>query len=84
MLVSDDPSYVERARHLSTQARDPAPHYEHSEIGFNYRMSNLLAALGRAQVEGLPVLLPGEEPGRASDQLMLIQDAAVLVDLVES
>ncbi|MDQ1431470.1 MAG: hypothetical protein QOF40_2072, partial [Actinomycetota bacterium] len=54
MLVADDPALVERARHLSTQARDPAPHYEHSEIGFNYRMSNLLAALGRGQLEGLP------------------------------
>ena len=54
MLAGDDPSLVARARHLSTQARDPAPHYEHSDIGFNYRMSNLLAALGRAQLEGLP------------------------------
>ena len=54
MLTADDASLIERARHLSTQARDPAPHYEHSEIGFNYRMSNLLAALGRAQLESLP------------------------------
>jgi dTDP-4-amino-4,6-dideoxygalactose transaminase len=54
MLVADDPALIERARHLSTQARDPAPHYEHTEIGFNYRMSNLLAALGRGQLEGLP------------------------------
>ncbi|HEY7107407.1 MAG TPA: aminotransferase class I/II-fold pyridoxal phosphate-dependent enzyme [Acidimicrobiia bacterium] len=54
MLAGDDGVLIERARHLSTQARDPAPHYEHSEIGFNYRMSNLLAALGRAQLEALP------------------------------
>jgi dTDP-4-amino-4,6-dideoxygalactose transaminase len=54
MIAADDPLLIERARHLSTQARDPAPHYEHSEIGFNYRMSNLLAALGRAQLESLP------------------------------
>jgi len=54
MLTGDDPAVIERARFLSTQARDPAPHYEHSEIGFNYRMSNLLAALGRGQLEGLP------------------------------
>jgi dTDP-4-amino-4,6-dideoxygalactose transaminase len=54
MLVSDDRACVERARHLATQARDPAPHYEHSETGFNYRLSNLLAALGRAQLAGLP------------------------------
>jgi len=54
MLAGDDAALIARTRHLATQARDPAPHYEHSEIGFNYRMSNLLAALGRAQLEGLP------------------------------
>jgi pyridoxal phosphate-dependent aminotransferase EpsN len=53
MLVSADADLVARARHLSTQAREPAPHYEHAEIGFNYRMSNLLAALGRGQLEHL-------------------------------
>ena len=53
MLVSHDRTVIERARHLATQARDPAPHYEHSETGFNYRLSNLLAALGRAQLAGL-------------------------------
>jgi pyridoxal phosphate-dependent aminotransferase EpsN len=54
MLAGNDTEAIARARDLSTQARDPAPHYEHTEIGFNYRMSNLLAALGRAQLEGLP------------------------------
>lgn len=53
MLVSDDAALVERARYLSTQARSPAPHYEHAELGFNYRMSNLCAALGRGQLHGL-------------------------------
>jgi dTDP-4-amino-4,6-dideoxygalactose transaminase len=53
MLVSHDRSLVDRARHLATQARDPAPHYEHSAIGFNYRMSNLLAAIGRGQLKTL-------------------------------
>ncbi len=53
MLVSDDGALVARARHLATQAREPAPHYEHAEVGFNYRMSNLLAALGRAQLASL-------------------------------
>jgi dTDP-4-amino-4,6-dideoxygalactose transaminase len=53
MLVSRDARLIERARHLATQARDPAPHYEHSEIGFNYRMSNLLAAVGRGQLRSL-------------------------------
>jgi dTDP-4-amino-4,6-dideoxygalactose transaminase len=54
MLVSRDAGWVEHARKLSTQAREPAPHYEHTEIGFNYRLSNLLAAVGRAQLEVLP------------------------------
>ena len=54
MLVSSDGDLIEHARKLSTQARDPAPHYEHSELGFNYRLSNVLAALGRAQLLALP------------------------------
>ncbi len=54
MLLSSDRALVERAKKLSTQARDPAPHYEHSELGFNYRMSNVLAGIGRAQLEALP------------------------------
>ena len=53
-LVSDDHDALEHARKLSQQARDPMPHYEHSEIGFNYRLSNLLAAVGRAQLDVLP------------------------------
>ncbi|NOX62599.1 MAG: aminotransferase class I/II-fold pyridoxal phosphate-dependent enzyme [Chloroflexi bacterium] len=53
MLVSDDADLIAHARKLSTQARDPAPHYEHSEIGYNYRMSNLLAAVGRGQIRVL-------------------------------
>jgi dTDP-4-amino-4,6-dideoxygalactose transaminase len=53
MLVAEDPALVERARQLSAQARDAAPHYQHSVTGFNYRMSNLLAAVGRGQLQGL-------------------------------
>ena len=53
MLVSEDAALVERARYLSTQARDTAPHYQHSVIGYNYRMSNLLAAVGRGQLRVL-------------------------------
>ena len=53
MLLSDDAEALARARHLSTQARDPAPWYEHTEIGYNYRLSNILAALGVAQLERL-------------------------------
>jgi pyridoxal phosphate-dependent aminotransferase EpsN len=50
MLLSDRKDWIERARFLATQARDPAPHYQHSAIGYNYRMSNLLAAVGRGQL----------------------------------
>jgi len=53
MLVSEDAGLIERARFLATQARDPAPHYQHSEIGYNYRMSNVLAAIGRGQLKVL-------------------------------
>jgi pyridoxal phosphate-dependent aminotransferase EpsN len=53
MLVTERKDLAERIRHLATQARDPAPHYEHSEIGYNYRMSNLLAAVGRGQLSVL-------------------------------
>lgn len=51
MLVSDDESLIKHARKLATQARDPAPYYEHSEVGYNYRMSNVLAGIGRGQLE---------------------------------
>ncbi len=50
MLLANNVKYVEEARFLATQARDPAPHYEHSRVGHNYRLSNLLAAIGRAQL----------------------------------
>jgi pyridoxal phosphate-dependent aminotransferase EpsN len=53
MLISDNEEYVRQARFLATQARDPAPHYEHSQIGYNYRLSNLMAAVGRGQLEVL-------------------------------
>ena len=53
MLVSQDSGITQKARFLASQARDPAPHYEHTEIGFNYRMSNVLAAIGRCQLKVL-------------------------------
>ena len=53
MLVADSAPLAQRARYLATQARDPFPHYEHTTLGFNYRLSNLLAALGRAQLGAL-------------------------------
>jgi pyridoxal phosphate-dependent aminotransferase EpsN len=54
MLVSDDEEFIVRARFLASQARDAAPHYEHSHIGYNYRLSNILAAVGRGQLRVLP------------------------------
>ena len=53
MMVSADAHLVERARFLATQARDPAPHHQHSVIGYNYRLSNILAAVGRGQLRVL-------------------------------
>lgn len=53
MLVSPDEAAIKKARFLATQARDPAPHYQHSEIGFNYRLSNVCAAIGRGQLRVL-------------------------------
>ncbi|WP_394993424.1 aminotransferase class I/II-fold pyridoxal phosphate-dependent enzyme [Emticicia sp.] len=50
-LISDDEAMIQKARNLSTQARDPAPHYQHSQIGYNYRMSNICAGIGRGQME---------------------------------
>jgi dTDP-4-amino-4,6-dideoxygalactose transaminase len=52
-LVSKYKEYIDRARFLATQARDEAPHYQHSQIGYNYRMSNIVAGIGRGQIEVL-------------------------------
>jgi len=53
MAVTDDERLAHRFRHLATQAREPEPHYEHVEVGYNYRLSNLLAAFGRGQLADL-------------------------------
>ena len=53
MLVSKNRDLIDRARYLASQARDEAPHYQHSEVGYNYRLSNILAALGRGQLMNL-------------------------------
>lgn len=55
-LLSPDRAVADRARYLATQARQPTLHYEHTDIGFNYRLSNLLAAMGRAQLGRLPAM----------------------------
>jgi dTDP-4-amino-4,6-dideoxygalactose transaminase len=53
MLVTEDAEIAAKARFLATQARDPAPHYQHSEMGYNYRLSNVLAGIGRGQLQVL-------------------------------
>nr|WP_277620305.1 aminotransferase class I/II-fold pyridoxal phosphate-dependent enzyme [Mesobacillus campisalis] len=53
MLVSNNTEALGRARFLATQAKDPAPHYQHSQLGYNYRLSNILAGIGRSQLEVL-------------------------------
>lgn len=65
-LLTDDPAVADRVRYLATQARQPVAHYEHTEIGFNYRLSNLLAAVGRAQLERLPAMLERRRKIRAA------------------
>jgi dTDP-4-amino-4,6-dideoxygalactose transaminase len=57
MLVTNSAELANRARYLATQARQPVPWYEHTDIGFNYRMSNILAALGCAQLARLPDMI---------------------------
>jgi dTDP-4-amino-4,6-dideoxygalactose transaminase len=64
-LVSKQKEYIERARFLATQARDEAPHYQHSQIGYNYRMSNIVAGIGRGQME---VLTERVKQRRANNQ----------------
>lgn len=56
-LLTDDAELATRTRYLATQARQPVVHYEHTDIGYNYRLSNLLAALGRAQLERLDAMI---------------------------
>ena len=77
MLVSADADLIAHARKLSTQARDPAPHYQHSELGFNYRLSNVLAALGRAQLEVLPQRVAARRRINARYRELLVDDAGI-------
>jgi dTDP-4-amino-4,6-dideoxygalactose transaminase len=65
MLVGPDKALIDKARFLATQARDPAPHYQHSHIGYNYRLSNLLAAVGRGQLRVLDERIAARRRNRA-------------------
>jgi len=83
MVVSHDGDFIARIRHLATQARQPVPWYEHEEVGYNYRLSNLLAALGRAQLKRLPGFITDRREARKTysaffNEIMgagIIQDA---------
>jgi dTDP-4-amino-4,6-dideoxygalactose transaminase len=66
VLLCDDKQTLERARYLASQARQPVIHYEHTETGYNYRLSNLLAALGRAQLSRLPEFVAGRQQVRSA------------------
>ena len=57
MLLTSSPGFAARARYLATQARQPVVHYEHTDVGYNYRLSNVLAALGRAQLGRLDEMI---------------------------
>lgn len=65
MLLSDDEELISHARKLSTQAREPVPWYEHTEVGYNYRLSNILAALGRGQLSRLDEMIARRREIRA-------------------
>lgn len=65
MLLTDDAAFAQHVRYLATQARQPVVHYEHTDIGYNYRMSNLLAALGRAQLSRLDEMIAKRREMRA-------------------
>lgn len=64
-LLTDDEQFANHVRYLATQARQPVVHYEHTDIGYNYRMSNLLAALGRAQLARLDAMIERRRATRA-------------------
>ncbi len=65
MLLTDDPEIARHAKFLATQAREPVVHYEHREVGYNYRLSNILAGMGRAQLTRLPQMRSRRQEIRA-------------------
>lgn len=77
MLLSDDAQLLARARYLSTQARQPAAWYEHTEVGYNYRLSNILAALGRGQLTRLDAMIERRRAVREHYRSALGQIAGV-------
>ena len=86
MLISDRPEWIERARFLSTQAREPVAHYEHKELGYNYRMSNVLAAIGVAQMEVLDERVARRRAicARYQEQLGMIDGVSFMPEIAGS
>ena len=82
MLVSNNNELIDKARFRSTQSREPFPWYEHEEIGYNYRLSNILAALGRAQLSRLPEMIARRQQIRATytEQLSALEGVIVTPD----
>lgn len=77
MLLSSEPEKIRKARFLATQARDPAPHYQHSHVGYNYRMSNLLAAVGRGQLRVLDERVDARRANNAWYRTLLADEPGV-------
>jgi dTDP-4-amino-4,6-dideoxygalactose transaminase len=77
MLVTEREDFARQARFLATQARDPFPHYQHSHVGYNYRLSNLLAAVGRGQLRALPDRVRQRRENRAFYQEALKAEEGV-------
>jgi dTDP-4-amino-4,6-dideoxygalactose transaminase len=78
-LVSNKPEYCEKAVFLATQARDEAAHYQHSQIGYNYRMSNIVAGIGRGQMEVLDDRVAARRTNHAYYQENLASDSIVFL-----
>src|SRR5699024_7495668 len=76
-LFTDDVAFADKARYLATQARQPVTHYEHVEVGYNYRISNLLAALGLAQLNRLTAMLQRRRAWRVQYR-SYVADVAVI------
>ncbi|TDQ37658.1 DegT/DnrJ/EryC1/StrS family aminotransferase [Aureibacillus halotolerans] len=77
MLISNDEEAIEKARFYATQSRDPAAHYQHSQTGYNYRMSNVLAGIGRGQLEVLE-----ERVARRREIYQAYEDAFRAIDFI--
>lgn len=79
MLLTNDADLAGHVRKLSTQAREPVPHYEHTEVGYNYRLSNILAALGRAQLTRLDGMLERRREWRERYRVLFADQPGVRI-----